>query len=162
MRITATAPIEPIYLLLSTHCSAKPLAILRDHTGPVTGCSFGPGARKLATCSRDMVCITQLLEVCVCVCNLCLCMMCDVCMWDVCVHVCVYVCVICVYVWCVWDVCVHVCVCVYVCGAFLCVCVCICDVHVCIHVCVCVVHFYVCICVMCMYCVRVCVCVISL
>ncbi|KAK7488729.1 hypothetical protein BaRGS_00020026 [Batillaria attramentaria] len=36
----------------------KPLATLRGHTGPVTSCTFGPGAQKLATASRDMsVCI---------------------------------------------------------------------------------------------------------
>ncbi|PVD30085.1 hypothetical protein C0Q70_09346 [Pomacea canaliculata] len=32
----------------------KPLAVLQGHTAPVTSCTFGPGATKLATASRDM------------------------------------------------------------------------------------------------------------
>lgn len=41
--------------IVSVFVRVKPLAVLQGHTAPVTSCTFGPGATKLATASRDMV-----------------------------------------------------------------------------------------------------------
>ena len=67
------------------------------------------------------------------------------------VHVCVFVCAMCMYV-CVCVCNVHVCVCLCV----QCACMCVCNVHVCVCLCVQCACMCVFVCAMCMY---VCVCV---
>jgi len=75
----------------------------------------------MCVCVVCVVCVSECVYVCACVCM-----------------VCVYMCVLCVHVCvvCVWCVCVCVCVCVCMCVYGVCVCVCVCVCVLCV-LCVC-------------------------